>query len=662
MKSIKIKLIIAFTVVILSITIIVGAIAILNSYYSLRSETQKSLELLAAEGAKTTVSRMDTLVSVLDLIAQKKEIRNMGWEVDINTLIEELEKTDYIDIGFVLPNGYTYYTDGTVRLMSDRSYVAAALGGQTAISDVVISRVTRKPEIEVAVPVTKDGEVVGALVGRKEADTLGDIILDMKYMKNGYAFMINADGTMIANPDTQLVLQKFNPIKAAKEKPEVTSLAEAVQKILSNKTGATAYQMDGNNYYAGFAPIGSTGWSFVIIADQQEVMATIPKTIRTISIAMATVFLLGMGIVILLDHMITKPLIMMTKHSRRIAELDISENIHERYLNQKDEVGSLSGAFQSLTVKLREIILQISETAHVVNHTAQTIAVATTQSVQSSGELSRTVEEIAIGATRQAENTELGASQAMELGDIIDQNNEHMAKLHSSSQQVVSLVDSGLKKTEHLSEITRNNEKATKDICAMMLETKKSAEQIKEASRIISGIATQTNLLALNATIEAARAGDAGSGFAVVAGEIQKLAEQSSESTKYINNIVGSLLGNISKMSDSTEKISDTSRQQSESVYDTIEKYQSIADSIHLSQNATLRLQESLADMSRVKNEMLDILQSLSAIAQQNAAGTQQASAAMQQQTASAHELASVSDRMTKLAVNLQSITASFAI
>lgn len=662
MKSIKTKLIIAFSILTLSITGIVGAISLINGYFSLRDEARLSLKLLAEQGAKTAQSRMETLLTVLNLIAQKDEIINMGWEVSLPVLGEELSKTNYIDIGFALPNGYTYYTDGTVRLMSDRSYVKDALAGKAGISDVIISRVTRKPEIEVAVPVFRGKEVVGALIGRKEADTLGNITKDLKFEENGYSFMINKEGTMIANPDTEQVLKRYNPIKAQEKEKGLTSMAKAFQTFLHGKSGATEYRYNGRRYYAGYAPIENTNWCFIITADEKEVLAVLPKTVRIMLIAMSCVLLLGLGIVYILDHNITKPLIMMTKHSERIAGLDVSENIEERYLRQQDEVGTLSEAFQELIRKLREIILQLTETADIVNHTAQAVADASSQSVQACSDLGRTVEEIAMGAEKQAESTELGANQAIVLGDIIEKNALHMSELTISSQQVEQLVNEGLIKIKLLTDITSNNETATREVCDKILETKKSAEQIREASRIITEITRETNLLSFNAAIEAARAGEAGNGFAIVAAEIQNLAEQSSKSAKYIDGIVAELQTNMLKMVDSMEDISRTSREQRQSVNDTIDKYQSIAKSIYNSKEATRRLEESTDTMSQVKNEMLSMLQSLAAIAQENAAGTEQASAAMQQQASSAGELASVSEKMMVLANSLKSITARFTV
>lgn len=208
-------------------TITIGAISINSSYTSLKEEAEKSLQLLSIDGAKVTESRMNGLLATLKVISMEKDIINMGFEVNVNILKEGLGKTDFLDIGYVLPNGYTHFTDGTVRLMSDRLYVQEALAGKSMISDVIISRVTRTSEIEFCVPVLKNGEVVGALLARSAADSLSNIITDGGYGENGYAYMINGEGNLIAHPDTEKITDRFNPIKESEKNPIYTSLANA---------------------------------------------------------------------------------------------------------------------------------------------------------------------------------------------------------------------------------------------------------------------------------------------------------------------------------------------------------------------------------------------------------------------------------------------------
>jgi len=662
MKSIKTKLVVAFSILIFVVTVIIGSVSLYNSYRSLRAEAQKSLEHIAVEGAKVTESRMDTLIKTCELIAKKKEITNMGWEVDLSTLKEELAKTSFLDIGFVLPNGYAYYTDNTVSSMSDRVYVQKALQGFSTMSDVIISRVTRKPEIEICVPVSKDGEIVGAIIARKDADTLGVIVKDEGYGDNGYAYIINGEGRLIANPDTKMVIDRFSPIELSKTDKTLGSLAKAYRQMLLKDLGTTDYQWMGATYIAGFAPIAGTSWIYVITADEKEVLATLPKMVNSMIVVSITVLLLGIGVVYLMGYAITRPLVGMTKLSKKLETLDLRENISEVYLGQKDEIGTLSGAFQALIMKLREIIALLSEATNQVTDTAHELTASSEQSALTSEEISRTVEEIAKGASDQASNTESGASYVLQLEEIIDKNHNHIQNLNSAAGSVSLSVKSGLLEINKLSELTKDNEVVMDEISRIVNQTMTSSGQIGEASRVISEIARETNLLALNATIEAARAGDAGRSFAVVAEEIQKMADESAKSTKYIDRIISELQGNVKKAFNSVSVASKASEEQHKSVTETIDKYQAISEAMKVSEEAVQVLNSNETDMNYAKNKILTMMQALAAVAEQNAAGTQEAASAMEEQSTSARELASVSDRLSDLARNLQTITQRFQV
>ncbi|MDF2538284.1 MAG: chemotaxis protein [Herbinix sp.] len=662
MKSIKTKLIFSFSILVLSVTLITGIISIAAGYRSLKQEAEYSLQLLAMQGAKLTESRMISFLSTLNILAQKSEIINMGWEVDVTELKEELAKVDFIDIGFVQSSGYTYYSDGTVRLMSDRPYIKSALEGNEEISDVIISRVTRKPEIEAAVPIFNEGEVIGALVGRMEADSLSDITKDIGFGTKGYSFMINKEGTIIAHPDTDIVLKRFNPIKEAIDLPELKDLAQVYQNIIQEEAGVTYLEENEKDFYAGYASIEGTEWKFVITADQMEVMSSLPKMVQMIIIIMIVVFVCSIGVVYLLDHTFTRPLIEITKQSKKIGELDIRENIEQTFLKQKDEIGTLAKAFQTLTTNLRVIITEITDSANQVSNTAQELFTSSQQSASVSEEISRTVEDIAHSAMEQASHTEAGLSKAALLDNKIEANHEYVSNLNSTTTQVTNLINDGLIEIETLTRLTNDNDLATKKSCDLMQKMKQSSVKIGDASKIISEMASQTNLLALNAAIEAARAGEAGKGFAVVAEEINKMATQSAESTRHINAIVKELQQNIASAFDSMNQSLVTSQEQQKGVADTIQKYKDISKAMKYSETAVEQLNLSEKDMGIANNEIKLMLQSLSTIAEQNAAGSQQAASSMEEQTATVLVVADICDRLTQLSENLKNTITRFQI
>lgn len=646
MKSIKTKLILSFSTIILAVTIIIGFISLQSGMESLKKEAKNSLQNLATEGAKLTESRMSSSTLILNIVAKRQEVRNMGWDVNLSLLEEELEKTDFLDIGYVLPNGYAHYASGSVVLMSDRNYVKSALKGEAKVSDIIFSRVSNQPEIEICVPVILDGEVVGAIIGRENAEFLCSITSDIGYGKNGYATIINGAGIIIAHPDASQILTNAN----------------VFDTILNDQQGVTDYHEAGYSMYAGYAPIKGTDWLFIITADKQEILEAIPLMVRNIVVAMFIVFLISILIVYFLDHTLTKPLIEMTKQSERIARLDISLDMKNKYLKQRDEIGILSRAFQQITLNLREILKELTESTNYIIATAQGLTANSQQSAAVAEEIVQTIETIANTAMNQACSTEEGLHQAAILGKVIEENEQLITTLNLASSKVTREVEKGLIEINQLSKSTMKNELATIEIGKIILETSKSSEQIVNASKLISKMAKQINLLSLNASIEAARAGEAGQGFAIVAKEILMMAEQSATSSRYIEDVIRQLKDNVEKAVKSMDEMEHTSKEQQKSVAETIIKYNSIADSMHASEKAVLALNNTKQEMSLAKNEIGALLDMIALIAKQNEVSTKQATLSMQDQSHFAQDIASTSEKLESLAIHLQEMVMKFHV
>ena len=386
---------------------------------------------------------------------------------------------------------------------------------------------------------------------------------------------------------------------------------------------------------------------------QENLISTFTNTLLTY---MAIIILLVLIGSYFLGQSLAKPITLAANHLEKMASLDISQDVPESFLNKKDEIGILAKSINKITLNLRDIIKNIGDSSEQVAATSEELTASSQQSAHASEEVSHASEDIAKGASEQATSTEEGTAKAILLGDIVEKNQEHMNNLHSVSNDVNQLVNEGLLDIENLDKITQKSGIAIKDIHDVILRTNDSSSKIEEASNVIASIADQTNLLALNAAIEAARAGEAGKGFAVVADEIRKLAEQSSLSTADINQIVNDLQINSQNAVELMHTVNDITNQQTNSVSNNKDKYTSIADKMKESEKALKILTESQKEIDNMKDEILNTLQGLSAIAEENSAATQEVSASMEEQYASTEEISAGSESLSQLAQDLQKI------
>lgn len=628
----------------------------------LSESAQNTVDLMAEDGAKLVKSRMETVIKELSVISQQNEIRSMSLNNQLVILNEAKGNSVFMDLAIVQKNGTATYTDGSEKDLSDRDYITKALAGEANISDVIISKVTGEAVIMVAVPIKNGDAVVGALIGRLNGTALSDVTNDTGYGEKGYAYMLNNSGQVIAHPNSDMVMNQVNPIVEAETQPSYQSLSKAIQVMLEKRNGFIDYQFEGKSIYSGYAEVPDTDWIIVVTANKDEVLSDIPALQGKMILILVIGLVYSLIIVYLIGNTITKPMIAVTKLSKKIADLDVSENVPAKYLRWKDENGILANAMQSIMDNLRSIIGEITDASLQVSSTAQELTATAEQSAMSAEEVSRTVEEIAKGASEQASNTETGSNEAIKLGELIEQSRNHMHNMNMASNKVTEVVNGGLKEIDHLTGISEESASATKEIYDIILKTNESTEQIGEASNVISAIAEQTNLLALNASIEAARAGEAGKGFAVVADEIKKLAGQSAKSTEYIDGIISELKAVVDRAVEAMERVNEISKEQFDSVISTKQKYELIMDAMEETNTAVTQLNDSEEEMGVSKNQILDMLQTLSAIAEENAASTEEASSAMVEQSASMEEIAKSSERLALLASSLQEIIMKFKV
>jgi len=310
-----------------------------------------------------------------------------------------------------------------------------------------------------------------------------------------------------------------------------------------------------------------------------------------------------------------------------VSKGNLSVRIDEAAANRSDEVGELCKYVEELRSQLAEIIGKLKTESGNLYSSSNRLHTTSQSANDAVGQVERAVHEIADGATSQADETQKATENVILMGNMVEETSAQVEELQKNAVEMQKSSEQASAILAELASVNQQTVDAIEVISQQTNTTNESALKIRDATNLITEIADETNLLSLNASIEAARAGEQGRGFAVVAAQISKLAEQSNESARKIEEIITSLIADSSKSVETMNNVRDIMTRQNENVKKTDEAFQIVKEGIDRSMDGVKYIADTTAKLDEARVNVVDVVQNLTAIAEENAAGTEETSA-----------------------------------
>ncbi|MBU8905325.1 methyl-accepting chemotaxis protein [Desertibacillus haloalkaliphilus] len=402
-----------------------------------------------------------------------------------------------------------------------------------------------------------------------------------------------------------------------------------------------------------------------IVINQMEYAATQAQgAVERSQVVMLTSFIiaaiLGSLLFVLFSLSLAKQLNRVVSVAERISEGDLQ--VDKLKSDSKDEIGTLGASMNKMGDSLRTLLQQITMTSEQVAASSQQLTASSAETSKATEEITDAIQTVASGAESQVTHSRKANDVVTDMTSGIQQIASNIQTVNQSSLVASQKSEDGTEViTKTIAQMDEINEK-TGEVSEVIGELGNKSGEIGNIVSLITDVAEQTNLLALNAAIEAARAGEHGKGFAVVADEVRKLAEQTSQSARQINDLVEDIRDDITKSVETMKAGRQAVDGGIEFVNEASQGFTSISSSVSEVTNQLQEVSAAIEQISSGTQTMVDTMSEVSTVAEDTAGYSQTVAASAEEQNASMEEISSAAATLSNMAEELQQAVARFRI
>ena len=581
--------------------------------------------------------------------------------------MKEKEGEDFAMFAFSDVDGHAFSDKGVDMDRTSRGYIKQVRETkQPCITGPSVSGTSGKLITIIAYPVLDEQEqLVGIVYGTIELDSINSLVGDIKFFDTGRVYVADEDGLVGAYAQQPEDIGKMDLTQTETNGKTIDQkLVDGFKEAAGSKQQVvTQYRTSKDvDSLAVMTPVdlGYRHWVAVAVAPLSEVEASASTLMKTMLGLALLMLIIVSAVIVYISERLSKPV----RTLRDECELINSGDLTKRplCLDTTDELGALAHGFSDMRHTMRDLITSITKHAERVSASSEELTAAAQQTAEASTSVATSVVDIAEGIGKQSESI---SSTTVTVKEISEQT-ENVAN-NASAMGIV---------TEHTVEAVKHGQAAIQDIVTAMgdindgtgtvqntiAKLAKQSDEISKIVDVITGIAEQTNLLALNAAIEAARAGEAGRGFAVVADEVRKLAEESGASATKIAELVATIQTDMKEAVEASAQSSQSVEGSRQSVKEADEIFTSIQLQIEALAGGIKDVSNSIQTISEGTKSMTGEMDSIASISHENASRTQSVSATTEEQSASSEEIAASTRNLSQLAEDLQGEVHKFKV